>query len=132
MPESLLAEFVLESAEEHEDLDAEKPTRVVPVQHSVEKREDPDATVRLPKLPQVIPVTHSVEKQKDLDIKMPPKAPAGLKEVESSIPLNIFIPICVLCGKMKERNICLYTMWKGMNNRNGTSNHTSGLASVSG
>ena len=42
------------------------------------------------------------------------------------------IPISVLCGKIIERNICLYTMWKGMNRINGTSNHTSGLASVSG
>jgi len=42
------------------------------------------------------------------------------------------IPICVLCGKMKERNKCLDTMWKGMNRINGTSHHTSGLASVSG
>ncbi len=45
---------------------------------------------------------------------------------------QLLIPICVLCGKMKERNLCLYTMWKGMNSINGTSNHTSGLASVSG
>src|SRR6266705_82103 len=44
----------------------------------------------------------------------------------------LIIPICVLCGKMKERNLCLYTMWKGMNRIHGTSNHTSGLASVSG
>ena len=42
------------------------------------------------------------------------------------------IPICYLCGKIKERKICLDTMWKGMNSINGTSNHTSGLASVSG
>ena len=45
---------------------------------------------------------------------------------------DALIPISILCGKMKERNLCLYTMWKGMNSINGTSNHTSGLASVSG
>jgi hypothetical protein len=42
------------------------------------------------------------------------------------------IPISILCGKIEERNICSYTMWKGMNVNHGTSNHTSGLASVGG
>src|SRR5713101_4604725 len=45
---------------------------------------------------------------------------------------ELLIPIRFLCGKIKERNICSYTMWKGMNSINGTSNHPSGLASVSG
>ena len=44
----------------------------------------------------------------------------------------ILIPISILCGKIEERKICSYTMWKGMNIKHGTSNHTSGLASVSG
>jgi len=48
------------------------------------------------------------------------------------VPLFLLIPIRFLCGKIKERNICSYTMWKGMNSINGTSNHPSGLASVSG
>src|SRR5206468_9405521 len=42
------------------------------------------------------------------------------------------IPISFLCGKIKERKIYSNTMWKGMNSINGTSNHPSGLASVSG
>src|SRR5947207_1089491 len=35
------------------------------------------------------------------------------------------IPISILCGKIQVRNICLYTMWKGMNVKHGTSNHPS-------
>src|SRR5258708_12167829 len=42
------------------------------------------------------------------------------------------IPISILCSKIKERKICSYTMWKGMNIKHGTSNHTSGLPSVGG
>ena len=45
---------------------------------------------------------------------------------------RFLIPISFLCGKIKERKIYSKTMWKGMNSINGTSNHPSGLASVSG
>src|SRR5258708_40317782 len=45
---------------------------------------------------------------------------------------QLLIPISILCSKIKERKICSYTMWKGMNIKHGTSNHTSGLPSVGG
>ena len=57
---------------------------------------------------------------------------SSLYNVYIELFVEIVIPISILCGKMKERNLCLYTMWKGMNSINGTSNHTSGLAFVSG
>ena len=34
---------------------------------------------------------------------------------------RLLIPISILCGKIEERNICSYTMWKGMNIKHGTS-----------
>jgi len=58
-------------------------------------------------------------------------APRFAIEAREAIQEHL-IPIGFLCGKIKERNICFYTMWKGMNVKHGTSNHTSGLASVGG
>jgi serine/threonine protein kinase len=78
---------VPESVEEREEPDATvrlpKLPPVIPVPESVEEREEPDATVRLPKLPPVVPVPESVEEQEDLDLEPPlPKPPAGVKEQE--------------------------------------------------
>ena len=54
-----------------------------------------------------------------------------IQTIQMNVP-GLLIPISILCGKIKERKICSYTMWKGMNIKHGTSNHTSGLPSVGG
>ena len=78
------------SVDEQEHLDIEKPPPVVPVPESIEEPEDPDATVRLPKLPPVVRIPRRTEEQKDLDSeKTLPKltlvAPAGVKEQKDLI-----------------------------------------------
>ncbi len=53
------------------------------VPDGVEGREDPDATVRLPRPPPVVLVPDSVEEREELDVeKPPPVAPADVKEQE--------------------------------------------------
>jgi serine/threonine protein kinase len=86
VPTPPLAGSVLDSIEEREDLNAEKPPGVR-MRGSDEEREYPDATIRLPKPPPGVRVPGSDEEQEDLDVEKPlPKppsiAPAGAKEQE--------------------------------------------------